>query len=302
MVERIVGNATELNHLFPPSKSNKAHRAFWASPEVFASHVSAIKDRWHDSAWDRSDSEWHGTKTFEEAVNLARSGWKEGVNKIDRVSRFVSAMSPTAPRIVKYGVTGAYPNIARAIAGDPINMRLPDLVRSRRRSVITLISNMGCNWTIGSDCFINRAAAVASLVDQLETAGYACDVIAYTNSQGFGHKTFDSTVAVQVKNSNQPVDLPRLAFGLGHTAMFRRLVFAEWGGDNFCEDLGEGLGFTGKLVHSEEMRDRNIFIIPSAGEKPDYFKTEKATLNEGLPWIKERLAEQGFPGFKRKDE
>ena len=141
--------------------------------------------------------------------------------------------------------------------------------------------------------FIHRAAVVTALIDQIESSGYACEVIGFASTTD--GDDLHTQVSVQLKNSNQPVDLARLAFGLGHPAMFRRLIFAQWGIDDFNKDLGQCLGFSG-CVTDGGLADKGIYIIPSINGT-GVFETEEKAQKEGLEYIIKSLKEQGCPAI-----
>jgi hypothetical protein len=100
-----------------------------------------------------------------------------------------------------------------------------------------------------------------------------------------------SRVVVQVKNSNQPLDIARVAYGLGHPAMFRYLVFAEWSYYSFNKSLESGLG------HSIELKkDRfatNCFLVPKADN--ENFADERDAETKGYELILKHLKAQNFP-------
>lgn len=303
-----VGDALELEYLFPEPKPEikKFFKSYWSSPEVFAAHIETLdkKQAWHKSGWDEErSSKWNGTKNMAEAIEIARTGWKAGLEKATRLLGKIMASHPLQKKPKKYGIAGTHPNVPRAIAGDPMNMHLPDPRKASRRPVITLLSDIGANWTHSGEELVNRAAVVAALVDHIEAAGYACDVIAFSGSLGGGmfddgDSHFASVIAIQLKNSAQPVDIQRLAFGLGHSSMFRRLVFAEKGGDDFCRSLGHGLGYHLDFdpEGQKELATDGVYMIPSV-EGTSCFKTEEDAETQGLHFLIKSLKDQGMPAF-----
>lgn len=303
-----VGDALELEYLFaePASTPKKFFKSYWSTPEAFATHIEMLdkKQAWQKAGWDEErDHKWNGTKTMGEAIEIARTGWKAGMEKASRLLGKIMASNPLQKKPKKYGIAGTYPNVPKAIAGDVLNMHVPDPRKASRRPVITLLSDMGANWTHSGEELVNRAAVVAALIDHIEAAGYACEVIGYVGSSGGGmwdegDSKFASVIAIQLKNSAQPMDIQRLAFGLGHSAMFRRLIFAEKGGTDFCKSLGSGLGY--HLSFDEEQQKElvqdGIYVIPSV-EGTSCFKTEELAETEGLQFLIKALKEQGLPVF-----
>lgn len=291
----------------PKDKHTKVFRGYWSSPERMAREVKTW-DRnkaWHQSGWQTDDPDWRGSRSMEETLSLAEEGWEEGRVKASRLQNRIRAKNPIMLKRKQFSVAGASPDVPRAISGNPFNMRVPDVAKASRRVVITLLSDMAAAFGHAGPEFINRAAVLAAIVDEIEAAGYACDVISYCNSEGggwFGDGSyqFNYCSAIQVKNSNQPVDISRLAFGLGHTSFFRRMVFAEKGYDHFCRDVGDGLG------HSDDfdltgLSEKNIYQLPSIRHAEGAFHTEEKAETEGVQFIIKALKDQGFPLFEAEE-
>jgi hypothetical protein len=303
---KVTGDARELETVIPAPKSrfHKVKRSYWSSPEQMAREVRTWDRRqaWTDLGWIGNDPDWYGSNSMEETLNLAEEGWKKGIEKASRLQNRIRANNPIMLKRKSFSIAGATPDVPRAISGDPENMRVPDVSKASRRVVITLFSDMSAHCGHNGVEFINRAAVLAAIVDEVEAAGYACDVITFANSQSGwdGNKGFNFCSCIQVKNSNQPVDISRLAFGLGHTSLFRRMVFAEKGHDHFCKDLGSGLGHADDLDLTG-MAERNIFLLPSVRNANGAFDTEEKAETEGVQFIIKALEGQGFPVLKTEE-
>jgi hypothetical protein len=298
------GNAGELDHLLGKMDYHSA----WKSPESFYRHVNDmdVRKAWTKSGWDQGNISFYGTESMAAAMKLAQDGWKEGAEDIQRMISKIKAKRPSSPKLAKYGVSGVTPNVPRAVSGNILNMRQPDPDKLRKKPVITILAEMGANCGVSHTAISNRAAAVAAVIDELESSGYACEVISVASSKGGwgGEKDFISAISVKVKESNQPVDLIRMAFSLGHAGMFRRLMFADWGTSVTCErGLGRSLGHGGAFDSRADMfKEKQIYVLPSADDHPSYFKDAESTLNIGVPYLIEELRQQGCPAFKNLDE
>jgi hypothetical protein len=305
---KITGDALELETVLPPPKDRhtKVYRSYWSSPERMAREVDTWRQdqAWCDSAWTLGEKRWYGTSTMTETLNLAQEGWEEGKVKASRLQNRIRAKNPIMLKRKQFAIAGASPDVPRAISGNPLNMRVPDIAKASRKVVITLLSDMAASCGHNGDEFINRAAVLAAVIDEIEAAGYACDVISYCNSEGGGWGSGSSRMnycsSIQVKNSNQPVDISRLSFGLGHTSLFRRMVFAEKGYDHYCNELGEGLG------HSDDfdltgLSEKSIYVLPSIRHGGGAFDTEEKAETDGIQFIIGSLKEQGFPLFEREE-
>lgn len=301
-----VGDSPDLDLIFPKPKEkyNKVFRSYWSSPEKLAREIKTL-DRnkaWNDAGWNTDDPNWRGSKSMEEAIQLAEEGWEEGKERCSRLQNRIRARNPIMLKRKQFSIVGASPDVPRAISGNPLNMRVPDVSKASRRVVITLLSDMAASCGHAGNEFINRAAVLAAVIDEIEAAGYACDVISYCNSEGGGwfsngDEGFNYCGTVQVKNSNQPVDISRLSFGLGHTSLFRRLIFAEKGHDHFCRDVGSGLGHSDDLDLTG-LNEKSIYQLPSIRSAGGAFRSEQTAETEGVQFIIKALKDQGFPLFE----
>lgn len=298
----VIGNSPDLSLLFG---EKLAYHSAWTSPEAFATHIESLDEKkaWHQGGWDTSGFRdgFSGAKNMEEAVKLATNGWTEGIEKVSRLQGRILAAHPLRKQPKRFSVAGAYPDVARAVAGDPMNMVVPDQERSKRRPVITLLCNMCANAGVDKDAITNRAAVVAALVDHIEAAGFSCEVVstALTTGGGWSSKSnsdFKCATSVVVKRSSQPVDIARLAFGLGHASFFRRMIFADWGGSETCRPLGSGLGHVQKLKDSPV---KDVYVIPSCEGNVKKFNTEEAAETEGLEFLINSLRRQKCPAFPK---
>lgn len=302
--EHLVGDAPEINHDLLPGYT---HSSNWKSPESFARNIRGKKEReaWHEAGWrvGSDGDDWSGTKNMQDALDLAENGWKKGAEDVENMKRRIDAVHPVSPRLVRHSVAGVTPNIARAVAGNPENMRVPDLTKSRKKPTITIVSNMSANCGVSGHAITNRAAAVCALIDRIESKGYSVEVISTATSRGGswdGEVGFNSAVSIRLNESHQPVDIVRMAFGLGHSSMFRRFVFTEWGTHSSCKrGLGMGLG-SHEEVHLKKDEDddlRAVYKLPSAEHKSKYFANEELTVTCGLYYLIQSLKKQGCPAF-----
>lgn len=271
----------------------------WSSPESFVRHLESVnpKDTWYPAFWKDKDPSFYGVAGMEEAFDKARNGWKEGVELMEKMRLRILAANPFKPKPAKYDVVGSIPSIPRAVAGNPLNMKKITLKKGKK--TITLISDMSIHCMIGKEAVCNRAALVACLIDMIENKGFACEVISVgVASEGRGTRDYSFGAVITVKESNQPVDLTRLSFALGHPGFIRKLVFAEKtvhieNKDTLCQHLGYS-----RDIDSGALNERNMYLIPSVRHNESLFKDEKLTVEKGLPWIVEELTKQGCPAFK----
>lgn len=296
------GNAGELRDLLPdPDNISTLYRSYWASPEALASAVAAMGDgrhNWTKGAWDPTRERFFGSANMGRALEMCRAGWPEGAARVERLRDRIIARHPTGPRIVKWDVAGAVPSVARALAGNPLNMRRIDSARLRRKPVLTLVSDVANNANIEAVAITNRAAVVAAIVDVIEAQGFACQVLVSCSSRTgkVGHQT-----ACVVKESGVPVDIGRMAFGLGHVAMFRRLCWAAFTADEFTRPLGNSLGVS-NAINPDKANARGVYVLPSTESNERAFSSELAAEKFGLAHLIDSLRSQGCPAIPAAEE
>jgi hypothetical protein len=298
MKTKEIGNAPDLAAFLPRNVRDKATgewmvRSLWSNPETFASYIKSLhaSDAWCDAGWGRGsgDEAFRGTKTMTQALMLAREGWQEGATKVQSLVDRINVAHPMQRRAVRYDVAGAFPCVPRAVAGDPMHMRRLDTVRSRKRPVLTLVSDMSVAAMIEASSLVNRAAVVAAIIDRIENAGFSVEVLALAQTSNYSGQP-SVQVGVRLKDAGQPLDLPRLAYGVGHPSMYRRLAFAQWGHEHCLSELGHGLGHA--YPSKPDAFDGCYLLLAPDDE---HFQTEKRALDKGLPYLMASLREQGCP-------
>lgn len=286
--------------------------ASWSSLEVFAAQFRGDNgSKW----WSRRNvrnswsADWNGCDSFDDALDMAIHGWAEGGETIERTRGYIRALNPISPRLQKYGIAGSTPNVPRAIAGNLLNMRVPEAGKSRKKQVITIIYNMCENGGVSADEITNKAAVTAALIDEIEAKGFAVEVISAVVSNGYeyfgGNRgQIRAWEFVRIKESHHPMDINRIAFGLGHAAMFRGLFFADMQRNHEFKEIGEGLGSAQSMTTAKEHNEAQIYSISSAGQpiKASLFKDVDTAVTKGLNAIVRELQKQGCPAFpKLKD-
>lgn len=310
-----IGDAPDLTRLMRSETNNgPTVIASWSSLEVFASQFKGDNGaKW----WARSNvrNDWspgfNGADSFDEALDLAIHGWAEGGETIERTRGYIRALNPLSPRMIKYGIAGATPNVPRAIAGNILNMRVPERARSQKKKTITIVYNMCENGGTNKDMITNKAAVTAALIDEIEAKGFACEIISAVATRGGGWSWNGPVPAmmcyeyVRIKESHHPIDINRLAFGLGHAAMFRGLFFADMQRNKEFEPIGAGLGCATTTKPTQELCEEQIYTITSAGGKEgisaNLFDTVDNAVTKGLDAIVSELQKQGCPAFPKKD-
>lgn len=181
-----------------------------------------------DTAWSTEKADFCGTPDIQTAIRYARDGWEDGAKRARPLLDKVKAARPTQKKLVRWDVAGATPSVSRFLSGNPLSMRNDAMARSHRTPVITLLSNWSSPWHVDAKVFENVAVSAAAICDRLEEAGYRVEIIAgrRCSSVPGGEKGDAADLFVRVKAPQDPMDLARVAFGVGHPAALRRFAFA----------------------------------------------------------------------------
>ncbi len=297
-IERRGDNQT-LRDIIPEPKGMKLWASYWESPEALCAHVETLNNgaqNWNDRAWTAGES-FTGSASMAEAIRLCRAGWPAGAARVAALRDKINAANPIGPRVIKWDVAGAVASVPRALAGNPLNMRRIDSAKLRRRPVLTLLSDMSANGGVEANAITNRAAVVAAIVDAIEAKGFSCHVVTFEYST---RDKLGQIVAATVKESDAAADIGRLAFGLGHCSMFRRLSWAAFTCDRFTAPLGQGLGAQTEL-NIPECNARGAYVIRTAGVNERAFATEEQAATAGLAWLISELQKQNCPAFPVDD-
>lgn len=289
------GNAGELESLLPLPSHSKLWLSLWGSPEALAGHVASMgkgESNWCCSAWTNSEG-FTGSSSMKAALKMCRDGWPEGAARVETLRDKILAASPIERRYKRFSVAGAMPDVPRYLSGNPAHMRAIDSAANRRKPVLTLLSDMSANGSVGHAAITNRAAVVAAIIDAIEARGFACQVVTFECSSANG---VAQIVAATVKESHAPCDVGRLAFGLGHASMFRRLSWAAFTEHEFTAPLGSGLGHVTALDMATA-NERGVYMLRTAGQNESAFRDENAAATQGLDWLVASLRSQGCPAF-----
>lgn len=207
--------ATEYNQTF--------RQRFESLPELFR-FLDTTPRKWRQSSSEHkpADRAWDLEAGWEGAMQLARTGWAEGAAAIQEAAMAATGR-PVTDREPHWGfdVAGDLPDVGRFMAGVPDNMR-----RRRktvgRAPIVTIALGVGTSGSTSGLAMANYGAALAALIDRLEAGGRRVELYAISAvTQG---KRI--AISVRLKGAEEPLDLAALAFGVGHPAMLRRIIFA----------------------------------------------------------------------------
>jgi hypothetical protein len=214
---------------------------------------SRSRPRWYDILnWRRRsrirrEVEFLGTRTWTEASDLARNGWKEGADLILAAKPapppvMISVMPGPAEikhRRKYFDVAGSFPDIPAYLSGDPDCMHAEEDEYNQADEaaavvadppVIRLALSTMCGHQVSFQELLNGGVAALSAIRAFEDAGFHVDVTWIARSSPNHAESRDETppeivIRVPLKAPNEALDINRLAFWCMHVGAIRRFEF-----------------------------------------------------------------------------
>ncbi len=225
-------------------------------------------------------NEWAGASSWGEAVKIATEGWVDGRESVATAVDAIwesGATKISSGDVDGFDVAGHMPDVSSYIAGDPCHMHSfgDDTGES---PVIRLLVSVCTNCNTDPRSMINRAAALAALVDVVESSGSSCEIWALIPSISGSKYCLQF---VNIKGAGIPLDLDRVSFGLGHPAMLRRISFALTEVDEYCSSKGgssfyHGYGRTVDLPDACHPKDMIYFSSLNDSNERNYRTPESS--------------------------
>lgn len=221
------------------TKGGKSHKIaiMWDSVNEPQTNLSNLKlDANKTAATDMcngkesggNSQDWFGAPSVQELKNRLTKGWPEGAERLQKIA--TREINPTSIRRRR----------VRGDQGDEVDMQAVwrgDLsrawTRTRRQSragtnrTINLMVMLGDSAGVTSDKLFWRGASVLKLADALVTSGYNVGIIGGITATGCANsKAVDMAQFVEIKSTDQPLDLSALAALTAMPGWFRTLGFA----------------------------------------------------------------------------
>lgn len=220
-----------------------------------------------------SSYDFTNTDSLQEAIELATSGWKEGIKKIKQkydVSKKTQSSFVVDPR---NNVYGSYVNIGRYLEGMPDCMVDNVVLMIPKR--INIICKVGFNSSASESDFIKYGTKILQLIDELESKNIRVNLEIRWCIHSSGKYYVDRII---LKNYNDFVNLNILCFALCHPSFERRIGFSVV--EKQSEDIvryfgfseGYGYGSIAELIVTEEEKKNSLCIDSGSSFEFDYDK------------------------------
>jgi hypothetical protein len=238
---------------------------------------------------DTHDPNFFGTNTYEEAIDYALKGWKEGAKTVNDYLLRLTPFLRTVKGYKTQWVNGMLPGGSLSI--DRYSKGLPDCMfnRARRPSnkFAKIVINGSMHHYVGTEQFMRRGALIIALVYTLEKNNYRCEIGVQNCTLGS-----DRTLVTYatLKRYNESLDLDRIAFWAGHLAVNRRISFsyretmdATW---RSALDTGGGYGRSADFIPEE----KGVIYFPSIASVSQHFNNTESM----VVYLKELLSKMGI--------
>ena len=204
----------------------------------FESLAELIKDnlRWPHVSTDGSSSHERGakswndhTESYDAAIKLAQTGWRDGAKRVDALRRdlddAVQTLVASKAANMVYGVEGDWVDVGRLVTGDP-ECCGSWVVQGdeRNEKVVKIVANVSVSCAVNAETIFARGAACLAAVDIIEALGKRVELWIGLGLRDCGKRI---ETHVLVKPASQPLELDRLSFVLCHASMLRRILFAH---------------------------------------------------------------------------
>jgi hypothetical protein len=189
--------------------------------------------------WGKERYDFTHTKSFDEALTLARRGWTDGANKARKFQGSLSETISTqsAPKGTwRKTMTGGAIRVPAYIQGRPDCFLTYKQVRETK--FITMVYTGGASGGIDAEVLVRKGTMVAAAIDLLEARNIRVKlVLGYNNNEV-------TELYVTLKEHSESLDLDRIAFFIAHPSALRRIRFAfyETIEDSFIRSAGNGNG------------------------------------------------------------
>lgn len=180
----------------------------------------------HEDHDDQGRRDFFWTDSFREALDLWRTGWSEGAERVAKHRRgfdaFIQAVKSAKSKQFAWDVTGEWWDVGRIATGEPeccaSEIDLGDGIASR---VVSIRLNNCVSAAVDANIICARGLAVLVAVDLLEACNIRCEVIVGTATKT--RHVVESNVVI--KKAGEQVEPSAIAFNVAHPSFFRRFGF-----------------------------------------------------------------------------
>jgi hypothetical protein len=167
---------------------------------------------------------------FQETIDKTRSAyiWTEGLDKLNESLKITAELAAKAelPRLQRR-VEGGAVCVPAYISGHPKAMYRKDKAPAVDRPVLSVGINTGIAWVVNPEQRLNFAAAMLAAVDELESSGYRCELIALWRAASDKNDDYSkwANIEVMLKRPQDRWNPSSVAFCVAHPAVQRHMYW-----------------------------------------------------------------------------
>lgn len=244
------------------------------------------------SSRDNHSLQWSGGLTWEEAKQMAISGWRDGMKEIEKYRAQILPI--IAEKVLRpqqiYAIAGYTVDVGSFLANEPECFIAREYEEKNYPGrIYKIVCSISFSAAISPETIIQRGAMICALIDAIEFAGHRAEVICndamsagdygeYRQGKNKERGWFETSVTV--KKSTQPLEMTDLAFCLAHPAMLRKIMFSV------CElngwsDFANNYGYPAEATDKGDIYIREVF----SGTVPD---------EQAITWVLTELEKLGI--------
>lgn len=176
-----------------------------------------------DDARTATDDSWRGG-SYKKSRDLLVHGWDEKLEEIkEKCEKYSKEVDVQRPRqfTSRVGYSPNVPNALRGLPNSMFNLKL----EPKKSKVLDICVDFGIRSGEDVDAVIRKSVKLLAKINSLEQSGYRVKLSFLKTFNDEGDLSY--VCKMTLKNEFQPLDLKRVAFPMGHPAMFRRMMF-DW--------------------------------------------------------------------------
>lgn len=269
------------------------HHESWTD---YINYAATPAKMWTEHA--KPSSDWNGNITFDEACDLARTGWTEAASDADQLARGITrqviANRTESTWTFPQDVTGESLDVATFLTGTPECFISPMSVSTARPArVVRITVGTGMLAAVDDGAYRRRGAAIVALIDCIMDAGYTVELWGW-HAATKGSKRISH--AYRIQGADQPVNIGKIMFALAHPAAHRRINFSARCNPEVPDEVLRSFETMGATVQGDPSPgdlpatvDEHTLFVPAI--QPG----ERWTFDQSVEWITERL--EGLEGL-----
>lgn len=198
--------------------------------DSITSYVKTIGSRPNNSVFkdshysQKDDSDWTGTKSYSESVEIIEKGYKEGLDKINKDgAERINYRAQSSRSIPKAGVVGYAPIVPNAIIGLPKSMKTKTSIPHKTK-VLSIWYDLTACCGVSKEKIAKAGRHMLELINKLELQDFRVELRVVTGYCGSSQYCFN---AVKVKTDRQPLNPLKIAYPFTHASFLRRQGF-KW--------------------------------------------------------------------------